>query len=323
MKFLNLILLLFVMSTVSCQNSKQNNSNISTITEKANKEMKYNKLTPEEERVIIHKGTERPFTGKYDNFFEKGTYNCKRCGTPLYNSDAKFDGHCGWPSFDDEIDGAVKCIPDADGRRTEIVCADCGAHLGHIFLGEGFTDKNIRHCVNSVSLSFIPLTFQKLPDKDTAIFASGCFWGTEYWLQKQKGVISTDVGYIGGHTENPTYKQVCSHKTGHAEAVQVIFNPQVVTYEELVKLFFETHDPTQVNRQGPDIGDQYRSEIFYISEKQKEIAEKIINILKNKGVKVATKLSKANKFWKAEDYHQDYYLHKGTRPYCHFYTKRF
>ncbi len=123
---------------------------------KDGKIMKFNKLTPEEERIIVYKGTERPFTGKYNDFFEEGTYNCKRCGAALYKSDAKFDGHCGWPSFDDEIEGAVKRIPDADGRRIEIVCAHCGAHLGHVFLGEGFTDKNTRHCVNSVSLSFTP-----------------------------------------------------------------------------------------------------------------------------------------------------------------------
>jgi len=329
MKFLNLLLLLFVMSTVSCQNSEQNNSNTSTITTKNNKEMKYNKLTPEEERVIIHKGTERPFTGKYDNFFEEGTFNCKQCGAPLYKSDAKFDGHCGWPSFDDEIKNAVKRIPDADGRRTEIVCANCGAHLGHVFIGEHFTDKNTRHCVNSVSLSFTPVTFpkfqtlEKLPEKDTAIFASGCFWGTEYWLQKQKGVISTDVGYIGGHKDNPTYEQICSHTTGHAEAVRVVYNPKEVSFETLAKLFFETHDPTQINRQGPDIGDQYRSEIFYTSEEQKQTSLKIIKLLEQKGYKVATKLSMATKFWKAEDYHQDYYEHKGSKPYCHFYTKKF
>ncbi len=118
--------------------------------------MEYNKLTPEEERVLIHKGTERPFTGEYTNNKESGTYVCRRCNTVLYKSEDKFDSHCGWPSFDDEIVGAVKHLPDADGSRIEIVCANCDGHLGHVFKGERFTDKNTRHCVNSISMKFIP-----------------------------------------------------------------------------------------------------------------------------------------------------------------------
>ncbi len=123
---------------------------------KTAKNMEYNKLTKEEEDVIVRKGTEYPGTGKYDKFFEKGTYVCKRCNAALYKSDSKFDAHCGWPAFDDEIKGAVKRIPDADGQRTEIVCANCDAHLGHVFVGEGLTSKDTRHCVNSISMVFVP-----------------------------------------------------------------------------------------------------------------------------------------------------------------------
>ncbi len=156
-----------------------------------------------------------------------------------------------------------------------------------------------------------------------AIFASGCFWGTQYYMQKAKGVISTAAGYIGGHTDKPTYYEVCTGTTGHAEAVEVIFDPSVISYEELAKLFFETHDPGQVDGQGPDIGTQYRSGIFYLDEEQKATAEKLIAILKEKGYPVVTEVTKAGTFWKAEDYHQDYYDHKNGTPYCHFYRKKF
>lgn len=278
------------------------------------------KLTPEEKKVILHKGTELPFSGKYYSFTEKGTYVCKRCGAALYLSAAKFDSGCGWPSFDEELPGAVKRQTDADGQRTEIVCASCGAHLGHVFLGEGFTAKNTRHCVNSISMNFILADAKKT---GTAVFASGCFWGTQYYLQQAKGVLSTTVGFTGGHTANPTYEEVCSGTTGHAEAVQVVYDPNLISYEELAKLFFETHDFSQVNRQGPDIGEQYRSEIFYQNEEQRQMAERLASILKAKGFKVATRITAAGPFWKAEDDHQNYYRKNGSQPYCHLYRKLF
>jgi len=299
---------LLVISACAQQNKKDN-------------AMNYNKLTPEEENVIINKGTERPFTGKYYKFNEKGTYNCKRCNAALYNSSDKFESNCGWPSFDDEIKGAVKRVLDADGSRTEIICAKCGAHLGHVFEGENLTKKDTRHCVNSISLNFVAAA--EIQTTDTAIFAGGCFWGVEYFFQKEAGVLSTEVGYIGGKTNNPTYKDVCNHNTGHAEAARIIFDPTKTTYEKLARLFFEIHDPTQIDRQGPDVGDQYRSEIFYFNQQQKEVIENLIHLLKAKGLNVVTKLSPVTTFWKAEDYHQQYYEHKGSRPYCHGYVKRF
>ena len=273
----------------------------------------YKKLTDQEQQVIIHKGTERPFTGKYYDHFEKGVYTCKRCGAKLFDHSAKFESDCGWPSFDDQISSSVRQVPDADGSRTEILCANCEGHLGHIFVGEGFTAKNARYCVNSIAMDFIDAV-----QTHRAIFASGCFWGTEYYLQQAAGVISTTVGYTGGNVERPSYKQVCTDRTGHAEAVEVVFDPAKTSYESLARLFFETHDFTQLNRQGPDIGSQYRSEIFYIDDDQKETALKLIDELKAKGHSVKTAISPAGAFWPAEDYHQDYYKTNGQTPYCHF-----
>jgi len=283
--------------------------------------MKPNTLTPEEERIIIHKATERPFSGKYNDHFEKGTYICKQCGAALYRSSDKFASHCGWPSFDDEIPGAIRRELDADGVRTEILCANCGAHLGHIFEGEGLTEKNVRHCVNSLSMDFLP--YENIKRTKKAIFAAGCFWGVEYYFKNAPGVLRTRVGYTGGKTKYPTYKEVCSNTTGHAEAIEVIYDPQATNFEELCKLFFEIHDPTQLNRQGPDIGEQYRSAVFYLNDEQRAITLKLIDILKSKGLDVVTEVTPAMPFYEAEDYHQDYYTKTGKQPYCHFRVKKF
>lgn len=158
---------------------------------------------------------------------------------------------------------------------------------------------------------------------EKAIFAGGCFWGVEYYFQQAKGVVSTEVGYTGGTKNNPTYKEVSYEPTGHVEAIEVTYDAAITSYEEMAKLFFEIHDPTQKNGQGPDIGAQYLSVVFYANEAQKQIAEKLISILKDKGYNVATKVQKASKFWPAEEYHQKYYEKESGTPYCHKMVKRF
>lgn len=277
-------------------------------------------LTAFEKYVLVDKGTERPNTGLYTHFKQEGAYHCKQCGTALYRSSDKFDSGCGWPSFDDEIPGAVTRVPDADGRRTEIICTACKGHLGHVFHGENYTPKNTRHCVNSVSVRFVP---KESPDFRQAVFASGCFWGTEYFLARVPGVIKTLVGYSGGQTQNPTYEAVCSGTTGHVECVQVTYDPKVVSYETLAKIFFETHDFTQMDGQGPDRGSQYLSVLFYADEQEKRVAEGLLTNLRSKGFEVATKLHQAATFWPGEAYHRDYYERRGEVPYCHRYKKIF
>ena len=283
----------------------------------------YRTLTPEEKKVIIDKETEMPFTGKFDSFFGKGTYLCKRCDAVLFKSVDKFNSNCGWASFDNGVKGAIKYVPDPDGMRTEIECANCGAHLGHVFYGEKFTPKNTRYCVNSISMIFVPENSTKQATTDTAYFAGGCFWGVQYYMEKDKGVKSTTVGYMGDNSSNPTYEDVSSHTTHFAETVQVIFDPTKTTFETVAKYFFDIHDPTQINRQGPDVGENYRSEIFYTHPEQKQTAEKLIGLLEAKGLKVATLVKPATKFWKAEEYHQHYYAKENGTPYCHRFVNRF
>lgn len=282
-------------------------------------------LSDAEKKVIVDKGTERPFSGRYNDFFDNGVYQCKRCGAALYKSDHKFKSSCGWPSFDDEIKGAVKRLPDADGRRIEITCAKCGAHLGHVFEGEYLTPKNVRHCVNSISLTFVPAEqpAAEAPENARAYFAGGCFWGVEYFFEHEPGVEAAVSGYMGGKTENPSYQDVCYGNTGHLEVVEVTYDPRVTNYEKLARLFFEIHDPTQKNGQGPDIGGQYRSVLFFNDESERNIAGNLIASLEKNGYDVVTELRPVDKFWPAEDYHQNYYERKNGEPYCHRRVERF
>lgn len=278
-------------------------------------------LPPHIRDIIIHKGTEKPFSGLFNDFAEKGTYLCRQCGLALFHSQTKFHSGCGWPSFDAEIPNAIAYQIDADGMREEILCARCHAHLGHVFKGEGFTAKNLRHCVNSTSLDFV--ADLKIIDTEEAIVAAGCFWGVEHYFKMLPGVLKTQAGYTGGSLEYPHYEDICEGNTGHYEALRIVYNPQQLTYENLIKYFFEIHDPTQVDGQGPDLGEQYHSAIFVYDEKQKEIATSVMRLLENKGYTLATKILPVSVFWPAEKYHQDYYTKTGKQPYCHRHVKRF
>ena len=277
-------------------------------------------LKPERYRILREAGTEAPFTGELLAERRDGWYVCHACGLPLFKSSGKFESHCGWPSFSEPAAYEnVRMRQDfSHGMvRTEILCARCGGHLGHVF-EDGPTATGLRYCVNSLSLDFKP-GLPKAPTKtDTAVFAAGCFWGVEKLFHETPGVLSTTVGYAGGHVDHPTYKQVCTGKTGHAEAVEVVFDPERVTYRDLASLFFRSHDPTTPDRQGPDHGTQYRSAVFFRDAEQERVAKQVRDELvaaKTWTDPVVTEFVPASVFWKAEDYHQKWFL---THPVqCH------
>lgn len=269
-----------------------------------------NKLNKEEELVIKNKSTEHPFTGEYDDFFVEGEYICKQCNTTLFSSNDKFNSGCGWPSFDDEIPNTVEKVPDTDGKRTEIICANCKGHLGHIFEGEKLTKKDKRYCVNSISLRFIPKV-SSTPIA-TIYLGGGCFWCTEAVFKLIPGVKNVSVGYSGGSKENPTYEEVCMGKTGHIEVTKVEYENNNATLQKILTVFFKTHDPTTPNRQGNDIGEQYKSAIFYTTLEQRDVSANAINQIKN----AVTELRPFIKFYPAEKYHQNFYANNPNYPYC-------
>ena len=276
-------------------------------------------LSPEQYYVLREEGTERAYTGKLLLNKDKGIYKCAACGNELFTDEMKFDSHCGWPSFDKEIKGG-KIITKEDNshgmQRTEIECAKCGGHLGHLF-DDGPTETGMRYCVNSLSLEFVPEN--KLQKNDTIVLGGGCFWCVEAVYELLDGVEKVESGYAGGTVVKPTYKQVCAGNTGHAEVVKVIYNPGKISLEKILEVYFTVHDPTTLNRQGADVGTQYRSVVFYTNENQKKTVEKTIVLLTTKKAfddPIVTEVKPLKNFYSAEGYHQDYYELNKTEPYC-------
>ncbi len=279
-------------------------------------------LTPEQVRVTQHAGTEPAFCGNLVDNELDGIYACVVCGLPLFRSTTKFHSGTGWPSFYAPFD------PDhvaerADGShgmvRTEIVCRRSGSHLGHVF-DDGPAPTRRRYCLNSAALTFFPagapLPPQSRPaDVQAAYFAGGCFWGVEDVFAQLEGVIDAESGYQNGSTANPSYEQVCSGTTGHAEAVKVTFDAGRISYRELLRIFFANHNPTTRNRQGPDVGTQYRSAVFAATPEQKAQAEAYLKELRADprfaGRDIVTAVEDAKTFYPAEAYHQDYHRKHG------------
>jgi peptide methionine sulfoxide reductase msrA/msrB len=302
------------------------------------------RLTPEQFSILRSSSTERPFCGTLLDNHQTGVYACAGCGLPLFSSDSKFHSGTGWPSFFQPIaeGNIVEQTDDSHGMsRTEINCARCGGHLGHVF-DDGPRPTGLRFCVNSASLNFTPSDqLASLADpiaeqatkpgggkssekssaaagSATAIFAGGCFWCTEAAFEQLEGVLDVTSGYSGGSADTANYEAVCTGRTGHAEAIRITYDPKKISYDTLLDVFFDAHDPTQLNGQGADIGTQYRSAIFFADAEQKKAAEAKIKQLTDKHKfdgPIVTKLEPLLAFYPAEDYHQNYVDNNPNQPY--------
>lgn len=323
------VLFLLTQTFVSCSQPPSSESNKIKKKEKAitvhktDEEWK-NQLSPDQYFVLRQKGTEKPFTGKLLLNKEKGVYKCGACGNELFTDDMKFDSECGWPSFDKEIAGGrIKTVDDNSlgMQRTEINCGRCGSHLGHLF-NDGPTKTGLRYCVNSLSLEFVNAKDQQKSISntiDTITLGGGCYWCFEAIYQQLDGVLKVESGFSGGHVANPSYEEVCSGTTGHAEVVQVTFDNTKTSLEEILKVFFSLHDPTTLNRQGGDVGTQYRSVIFYRNQQQQQQAKDVIEALNKEQIynsPIVTKEVAFDHFYKADEDHQEYYIKNKKQPYC-------